>query len=100
MSTTPAPDNIPWYKSNIVRLAAVALITQLLKHFKIADQFTSVDIATFVDEGLALVGTVSAAGIIYSRAKHPLPTITLTQAKADQANAASTLTTKPMERLP
>lgn len=82
------PDNIPWYKSNVLRGIAVSLIAGILARFHITAQFAP-NAGAIVDTGLDLITLGSAAFAAYSRVKHPLPAITSTQAKADIANGVS-----------
>lgn len=82
-----APDNIPWYKSTILRGIAIATVAQLLSRFHITAQFAP-NAAVIVDTLLDLTSLYFAFSAAYARVKHPLPNIVTTQAKADKANAA------------
>lgn len=84
--TDTVPDNIPWYRSHVLRGIAVATIAQILSRFHVTAQFAP-EAGAIVDTGLDLLSLASAAYAAYSRVKKPMPNITTTQAKADAANA-------------
>jgi hypothetical protein len=96
MTDVPVPANIPWYQSNILRGLAVTFLAQILARTKFASLFTNDDITGYVNDGFNLIsmGAVLYAG--YSRTKHPTPTVHLTQAKADTANATATIVKTPI----
>lgn len=81
--------HVPWYKSKLLHGLLVIAVTHTLVHYKLIDKFTEEDIASWVDEFLSWLGYIATAtvgGIVIRN-----PFVTLTQKKADIANATSTL---------
>lgn len=83
--TNAAPGAIPWYKSNVLRAVAMVVVARILQRFHLGG-----DAAEYVDTGFDLIELAAAGYAAYSRTKHPLPSITLTKAKADAANTIIT----------
>lgn len=84
------PENIPWYKSHVLRGIAVSVFAQILNRFHFTAQFAP-DASQIVDTILDLISLASAGYAAYARAHKPLPNLTTTQKKADAANAAATV---------
>jgi hypothetical protein len=81
-----SPAAIPWYKSNIYRGLLITLLTQALSAFKVTSALTP-EAAPIADAILEIVSAAGVAWAAYSRAKHPLPTVTTTQKQADVVNS-------------
>lgn len=88
---TDPPDTIPWYKSNIYRGLLITLLTQLLSASKVTSALAP-SAAPLADAILEIVSAAGVAWAAYSRAKHPLPNVSVTKKQADAANAAAALT--------
>ena len=84
---TPAPENIPWYQAKIIRRLALGIVIQLVAVLHLSKYVAGVDLAALTDDLLELVAILYDLWAIHARATKPTPAITLTQAKADAANA-------------
>jgi len=87
MADTPV--SAPWYRSPILHSLLVITVTKTLTHYKIIDQFTAVDVGAFSDDILNIIGYIAIAVAGISRVRSPLAPVTLTQKKADEANATA-----------
>lgn len=86
---TPAPPTaIPWYQSNIYRGLMVTLLSQGLSAFKVTGSLAP-QAAQIVDALFEIMSVSGVAWAAYSRAKHPIPTVTTTQAKATAINVTA-----------
>ena len=96
-SSYPAPVRpaaIPWYQSNVIRSVLLGLVTQVLAHFKVADKFTPVDIASAVDYALQLISYGASAYAVYFRSIDIHPEIAITKTRAQLQH---TLTKEPIK---
>ena len=90
MSDVPnTPVSAPWYKSPILHSLLVLFVTKTLTHYHLIDQFAPEDVSTFVDEALSVIGYVAIGVAGWARIRSPLAPVTLTQKKADTANATA-----------
>lgn len=80
---------IPWYKSAIVRQAALAILIHIIGFTPLAKYLAGVDLAPLVDGLLEALGTYLDASILHTRITKPIPPVALTKAKADAANLPS-----------
>lgn len=86
-SSTPV--SAPWYKSPVLHSLLVIAVTHTLTHYHLISRYTDADIGVFVDDALSLVGYIAIGIAGWSRLHSPLAPVTLTQKKADTANAAA-----------
>jgi hypothetical protein len=89
MADSSTPVTSPWYKSPILHSLIVIAVTKTLVHYNIIDRFTSVDVSAFVDDILNVVGYIAIGIAGWSRIRSPLAPVSLTQKKADTANAVA-----------
>jgi hypothetical protein len=77
----------PWYKSATFQGVIAILVARILAHCNLSGVITSDQGVQLVNGVLDAVIPVALAWIAHGRVSKPLPTLTLTKAAADAANA-------------